>query len=382
MIELLKELVSINSIYPNEDKVCNFIYYLLLGLGFNVKKHYISDNRFNLLAEKGEGDFSYLLYAHTDTVPIYGEWKKDPFTLRVEGDRAIGLGSVDMKGGLVSILKAVEGFRPNNYKLKVCFGVDEENISEGAYELSKTSWLNDVKGILVPESSLPFHISEKASSHIAIGRKGRSVFTIKIHGESTHGVNTEKGISAIDEGIKLIEALKKLELTKHDKLGKTSYFVRRFESKSNSLSIPDYAEIELDFHLVPPDTSIIFKKKLNSFISNLYEKEILKKTDRDFEVILNERKTPYLEPFIVNENDYFLSIVTNSVKEVYGEYTYSYGQSVSDENIFGSLGIPTLTVGPLGDNHHSAEEWVSIESLNNLAKIYRDVLEKLDIKIT
>lgn len=378
MIELLKEVVSINSIYPNEDKLSNFLYYLLLGLGFNVKKHYISENRFNLLAEKGDGDKSYLLYAHADTVPVYGKWKEDPFTLRIEGDKAIGLGAVDMKGGLVSILKAVEGFRPNNYKLKVCFGVDEENISEGAYELSKTSWLNDVKGVLVPESVVPFHISEKAGSQIAIGRKGRSVFTIKIHGESTHGVNTQKGISAIDEGIKLIEALKNLELTKHEKLGETSFFVRRFESKSNSLSIPDYAEIELDFHLVPHDTSLSLKEKLTSFISNLYEKNILTKTDKDFEVILNERKTPYLEPFVIDEKDTFLNVVTQSVSNVYKEFSYSYGKSVSDENVFGALGIPTLTVGPLGDNHHSSEEWVSIESLEKLTQIYKLVLEELD----
>ena len=51
---------------------------------------------------------------------------------------------------------------------------------------------------------------------------------------------------------------------------------------------------------------------------------------------------------------------------------------MADENIFGFLKIPTLTIGPLGDNHHSAEEWVSIDSINKLALIYRDILEQLD----
>ncbi len=377
--EFLKYLVSINSIFPNESELAEFLYQHLIKLGFETKKQFISENRFNVLAEKGQGDYSYLLYAHTDTVDIYGNWLDDPFKLRLQDDKAIGLGSADMKSGITSIIKAISQFNPQNYKLKVAFGVDEENYSEGAYKLSLTDFVKDIKGVLVPESSLPASKSEKSGSFISIGRKGRAVYLIKIFGKSSHGVEIEKGVNAINEASKMVLSLNDFKATKSE-MGENSFFVRRIESKSNSLSIPDYAELEIDCHLVVPENSDSFMLKLKNFIQNLYDENKIIKGDKDFSIEKTLRPTPFLEPFLVDKDSNFLKITTESVNEIYGEYTYNYGQSVADENVFGFLKIPTLTVGPLADNHHSAEEWVSIKSIDKLAEIYRLILEKLDIK--
>ena len=208
MIELLRKLVSINSIFPNEENIANFIFAKLISLGFDVKKQYISKNRFNILAEKGSANKSYLLYGHLDTVQVSNDWLSNPFDLKIDGDIATGLGTADMKGGLTAILEAIRDIEPKNYKLKVCFAVDEENYSEGAFNIIKTSYLDDVKGVLVPESSLPAHKSDKAGCTITLGRKGRCVYLIKIFGKTSHGVEIENGINAIEEGAKLILALK------------------------------------------------------------------------------------------------------------------------------------------------------------------------------
>lgn len=373
----LERIVSINSIFPNEFELAEFLFNYLQENGFKVEKHFISENRFNVLAEKGKGNQSYLLYAHTDTVHIYGNWLDNPFKLRIESDKAIGLGAADMKAGITAILKSVEEFQPENYKLKITFGVDEENYSEGAYKLSLTDWLKDVKGVLVPESSLPAHISEKAGSTITVGRKGRAVYLVKIYGKSSHGVNPEKGINAINEASKLVIALNNFK-TQGSEMGNNSLYVRRFEGKTNSLSIPDYAEIEIDCHLVNGYNSDSFMEELFKFINSLYQENLLIKGDKDFTIEKISRPTPFLEPFLVDKNSEFLKIASEAVKEVYGDYSYNYGQSVADENIFGFLNIPTLTIGPLADNHHSSEEWVSIKSIEKLALIYRSILESLD----
>ena len=375
--DFLTEIVSINSVFPNEKNLAEYLYNQLIDLGFTVQKQYISEDRFNVLAEKGEGPISYLLYAHTDTVPIYGNWLDDPLKLRLEGDKAIGLGAADMKSGISAIIKAIKDFRPQNYKLKIAFGVDEENYSEGAYKLSLTDWLDDVIGVLVPESSLPASASDNAGNTISIGRKGRAVYLIKIYGKSAHGVELDKGINAINESAKLILALESFEKTKSE-MGQNSYFVRRVESASYSLSVPSYAEIELDCHLVNPDNSDLLQNKLNRFIKGLYDKKVLIKGDKEFEIEKVKRPTPFLEPFIVDKDSIFLKVATEAVKEVYGRYEYNYGKSVADENVFGFMNIPTLTIGPLADNHHSAEEWVSLDSIEKLAEIYRKVLEKLE----
>jgi hypothetical protein len=39
-------------------------------------------------------------------------------------------------------------------------------------------------------------------------------------------------------------------------------------------------------------------------------------------------------------------------------------QSVADENVFANrLHIPVVTIGPIGGGDHTAEEWVSLNSL-------------------
>src|SRR3989338_1206630 len=122
--ELLRKLVSINSIFPNEKELVEFLEVYLKDLGFSVSRQFVSENRFNIIAEKGSGSKSLLFYGHMDTVPVYGSWNTNPFILSENEDLLYGLGVNDMKGGLVAILKAVENKNPKDYKLKIAFGVD------------------------------------------------------------------------------------------------------------------------------------------------------------------------------------------------------------------------------------------------------------------
>lgn len=68
IINLLKKLVKINSIYPNEKKIGSFLYDFFKKKGFFVEKQFVEKDRFNLLVKKGIAKRSILLYAHLDTV--------------------------------------------------------------------------------------------------------------------------------------------------------------------------------------------------------------------------------------------------------------------------------------------------------------------------
>ncbi len=62
-----------------------------------------------LLALRGEPRI--LFNVHIDTVPADPAWQGDPLRLRVEGERAIGLGACDIKGALAGMLAALPGTR-------------------------------------------------------------------------------------------------------------------------------------------------------------------------------------------------------------------------------------------------------------------------------
>ncbi|MDE1825287.1 MAG: hypothetical protein KGH61_01965 [Candidatus Micrarchaeota archaeon] len=70
--QLLLKAVSINSVLPNEAKLARFVYSYLKASGFTADLGEIEKGRFNILAEKGEGESALLFYGHLDTVSAYG----------------------------------------------------------------------------------------------------------------------------------------------------------------------------------------------------------------------------------------------------------------------------------------------------------------------
>lgn len=89
-------------------------------------------NRPNLAAAfpgTGEGR-SLLLMGHIDVVKAGSNWTKDPFGGTVEGGNIYGRGTVDMKGGMTAMIKALEAVVRSGVRLKgtVTVGsvVDEE----------------------------------------------------------------------------------------------------------------------------------------------------------------------------------------------------------------------------------------------------------------
>ncbi len=377
-LELLRKLVSFNSIFPNEKNISEFLEEYLKSIGFQVSRLVFSDNplRFNILAEKGHSDKSVLLYGHVDTVPVYGNWSNDPFTLVEKDGKLIGLGAFDMKSGCASFLKAVEKFNPKNFKIKIIFGADEENISEGGWALVGNDFMRDVKCVFVSEPGFSKRDNQGPST-LTLGRRGRCDIIIKVHGVSAHGAYNV-GVNAINESAKIILELEKLKVASHSLLGDANLFARKINANSGSLSTPDYCEILIDRHLVPPETKEYAVDQIRELVQGMREKS---KLDSKTKVIveLGKRKTNFLQPYITDSNHKLVKFVADIVKEKFKGVNYNYGLSVADDNIFGyELKLPVITIGPAGGNAHSADEFLYKQSYLDLIETYKLILERLD----
>jgi acetylornithine deacetylase/succinyl-diaminopimelate desuccinylase-like protein len=372
--EILRKLVSIKSIFPEEKEIGKFIAEYLEEKGFKVKKQSISKDpeRFNVLAEKGEGK-ALLLYGHIDTVKAYHGWKNNPFELYEEDDKLFGLGALDMKAGCAAFLNAIDNFEPESYKLKLAFGVDEENISEGAHTLAKDGFMKDVVAVLVSEPAIGTK-DHQGARMITLGRRGRCDIEINVDGKSAHGAYNS-GINAIEEASKIILELNNLELTEND-IGKANLFCRKIYADSESLSIPEKCIIHIDRHLVSHETPETAVKQINEMIERMKENNILK---GNAVAALKQRKTPFLKPYITSKDHPFTKFVENCVREEFGEVYHNYGYSVADDNIFGAeLKLPVITIGPKGAGAHSSEEYVLKSSYLELIKIYRKILKEFN----
>ncbi len=366
-VGLLRKLVSIDSVFPNERAIGIELEAHLKRAGFSVQRQEISPGRFNILAERGTEGKPALLYGHMDTVPAAGRWQRDPLSPHEDGDKLYGLGAWDMKAGVAAILKAVEG--GGKRKVKVVFGVDEENASAGAQAVARGGFLDDVEGVVVTEGPLgpgaPGVL--RGPMTIGLGRRGRAVYEIQVEGEPVHGANGT-GTNALVVAAGIAEFLTAQKMRGHALLPPASQFVRSMHSDSAGLTVPDKAVLELDRHLVPPET---FESVLAELRDALRQFE---KGGARVSVALKKRETPYLAPYVTDASGAFVKRVRGVVERKHGNAHSAYGLSVADENVFASKGLPVVTIGPDGGNEHNPGEWVSKKSYLELIEVLKGII--------
>ena len=365
-VELLRELVSIESPTGKEEQISAFIRDFLSERGFEVET----------LPVKGFGDdvIAYLpgkgptvvLNGHMDTVHPSGEWTRNPLG-ELDGDRFYGIGSADMKGGLAALLSVfVElGELPKKKRPNVIFTAvsDEEGYSRGAWELIQSGKLKGADLVLV---------AEPTNESLMLGARGRFVVKVRVVGKKAHAARPHLGINAIEELGAFVGSLGRIRFRNHRKLGIGSYCTLHIKGSADGLSVPDEAMAIIDRHIVPGEDW----EKVRGELLALWEKLGLK---GNVEISRFERPTPDMPPYTVRENNRFVNIFRSVHRALFGkEPEITYGKSVGDFNYFGTyLGKPTLVYGPIGGNWHSTDEWVSVSSVRRVKQAYVAFLRSL-----
>ena len=344
-VEILSDLVAIDSRSGREKEICRFIGKFLSGCGFAVKYQKAEGARENLFARKGNPKL--LFFGHMDTVEPVGSWTRDPFRLTIEDGRAYGLGAWDMKGGISAILHAAQSAKD----MAVLLTVDEEDISRGAWKaLEEKAFFKGIRGIISAEAGNEPG-SYGGARHISYGRYGRKAYRLTKELPAGHGATSEQ--SWVEWAYKSMSRLPEI---------KSRIVIRRFCATSKGLSVPDKAEIDVDVLIHPEEAGLDFQAVLCGHFGAVVE--------------LAKRETPYLEPYSFEGNG-FIQEVAGIVRGSFGEPSFHLGTSVGDENALARLGIPIAIVGPEGRDEHKADEWVSMKSLDEVASLYRILLERL-----
>ncbi len=122
----LERLVSIDTRNPPRAIDRGGIFAVLadaLGPGFTTTVTDLGDGCVSLLCVRGTPRL--LFNVHVDTVPADPGWTGDPLRLRVEGDRAVGLGACDIKGAAACLVEAALRAPPEK-DVALLFTSDEE----------------------------------------------------------------------------------------------------------------------------------------------------------------------------------------------------------------------------------------------------------------
>jgi len=207
-LELLKDAVNIDSGTGDVEggrKVAALLAPRLKALGMSVEMVPAEAPGLpeNLVATlKGTGKGRILMIGHLDTVFEPGTAARRPF--RIEGDRALGPGVVDEKGGVVEGLYALQILRDLGFKdfatITYLIETSEERGSPGTLKLIDR---------LVREHDVELNLEPGDSPDVVtVWRKGSATFSVAVKGRAAHaGVAPQDGRNAAVELIHQLGAL-------------------------------------------------------------------------------------------------------------------------------------------------------------------------------
>ena len=287
--KLLFDILSIKSVNhcDDEGKVAEYLFNYFKEAGAEGKVHRIDETHANFqVFIPGRSHERHMLWnGHMDTVP-YGnleEWHTDPADPVEKDGKIYGRGACDMKGGLCAmaytLVNIIKSGRCPAYDITFVGTCDEESTSIGVKTFAASDAFPKVSEVL---------IGEPTGLNIGIAQKGCLWLEIDIFGKASHGSYPEKGVNAIEYGMKIATELKK-RITEgyHELLGYATAQVTKISGGETVNVTPDKCTISMDIRFVPGQD----EKVILNWLSDISEKYI-KETNGELRIekrILNSR---------------------------------------------------------------------------------------------
>ncbi|KTG29019.1 M20 family metallopeptidase [Haloferax profundi] len=385
-IGLLQDLVQIPSPYFEEDEIAEFVYDWLDARGHDPEYHHVSEPNIteyegdNVVArlEGSDPDApTLLLNAHMDTVLLVEDWDEDPTSGRIEDGKLYGQGACDMKGGLAAVMMAFDALAEYDLAGDVLLTavVDEEGpYGLGTDRLIRDGIVDDCDAAIVTEPGPILAQEDIANPALLLGARGRYFYDIEVRGKAAHGSKPHTGINAVVEAGKLAAALDDLDVGSHPKLGDGSVCPLKIEGGSQTLSVPERARLMVDRHVVVGETLEDARADAERVVDEL---------DLESDVDVGFREAPEDDilygPYVTDEDHPLVTALTDSTRAVSGtDPDYGYFSSVGDFNYLGDRAdLPTVIVGPDGENIHGAGEFVYTDEVVEVADIVADAAVRL-----
>jgi succinyl-diaminopimelate desuccinylase len=290
-----------------------------------------------LMATVGDGGPTVIVHGHVDVVPAFVE----QFTPRVEGDRLIGRGAYDMKGGLASIMCALRDLRDlRGARVRFVCAPDEESED---FDRHATDDL--VARGLTGDFAIT---GEPTNLHVGVQAKGVCMVRLVVRGRAAHGSTPWLGDNAILKAIDVFRRIETLPFAAEssEMFDRPSINLGRLIAGDAVNKVPDEAVMAVDIRFLPGQEPGDILDEIRAM--------------PDVEVV----KTFIRPPAHVSPGNPFVTMLCDAVRRAGQNEAMSVGRDgASDAISFIEAGVPAVEFGPVGGGHHGPDEWVSISSL-------------------
>ena len=363
-LNLLKEIVEINSASENtagSRKVREILQPHFLKLGFQEKRVPLEGGHELWVMDFPGEKVELLLIGHLDTVfPATSAFQ----SLRVFPDRLEGPGVIDMKGGVILMLQALEELKDTNLlkKVRIIFNDDEEMGSP----FSKEAIHREAAGV---RRGLVFEPGRPGGAWVT-SQSGVYWFEMVVHGKASHaGQAPEKGVNAcVDLSHKIVEVVKLMRL---DQGFSISPDVIQGGTKTNIVC--DTASVKVDSRYRNPRDLKALRKR----IKELSRTSFVRNDSGQGSTTEVNTLADLPAMTMTSTRDLFKEAQTVGKKmgiKVEGEHA-GYG---SDANHLAPTGMSLLVgLGPWGDGMHTESETLELRAYDERLVWLKEYLKVL-----
>ena len=360
LVQLASELIRIPSFKTEETPAAKHLHDYFQRRGYSVDLQEIEPGRYQTIATlKGTGGGKTLmLNGHIDINSLTLNWRRDPWTPVLEGDRLYGHGVQNMKGGVSCIVHAAEAIRLSGVQLKgdliVACVAGETQGGEGTYYLTQHGPAADVA--IVAE---PFGVGNVVTVHAGIVH-----MAIHTYGVSGHIRNLPETVNAVQKMTTVIQALGNVEFAHIPRGDLPALPVLNVGSiiggrGSNYVLneppyVPDLCTIMVDVHFVPGMTVEGIVADIRRILDKLTEEDpelryAIEIPPPDF---FKGRRRLVMDPLDVPTTEYIVEAVARNHQAVTGAPPNVIGSlipnsySANDTCHLWNAGVPCLIYGP------------------------------------
>jgi acetylornithine deacetylase len=373
LVETAVDLVQIDSRNPSlspdgpgEAVIGDYVADVLEKLGLSVTTHRLGPDRVNVVGVlKGKGGGrSLMLNGHLDTVGVAG--MKEPFSGAIRDGKLYGRGSQDMKGSLAAMLTAVKALVDAGVSLAgdvlLTAVADEEYLSQGTEDIVKH---------YTADAAV---VTEPTDMAICLAHRGFIWYDVETFGRAAHGSRYDEGIDANVRMGRFLARLDRLEQAlrqrpPHPLTGPPSLHASIIRGGTEMSIYADHCLLKLERRTIPGERQSEVTRELQDIVDELAQE------DPTFKAKL----TPSFErlPLEMGADAAIVQVADAALAGRLGETPAHAGATFwTDAALLAAAGIDAILLGPLGSGLHSAEEWVDLPSVVDLAHVLAETCQR------
>ena len=369
-LELTKQLIARPSVTPDDQDCQKLIAERLQAIGFEAEHHRFGEVD-NLWARRGKQQPLFVFAGHTDVVPPgpVEQWQHDPFTPTISGSTLYGRGAADMKSSIAAMICACEKFIAENpeHNGSIAFLITSDEEGDAIDGTVKVIELlqqrnENIDWCLVGEPTSTDTVGDVVKN----GRRGSLSGTLKIIGTQGHIAYPQLADNPIH---RLAPALSELVNEQWDNgndfFPPTSFQISNINAGTGANNvIPGYVDILFNIRF----STEITEDQIRSRIEQILDTHGL-----DYELAWALSGNPFLTP-----GGKLIDATRAAIKNVRNFDTeLSTSGGTSDGRFIAPTGAQVIELGPVNASIHKIDENIDIDELEELTRIYHEILVQL-----